>query len=264
MKPTEMYFLSERKRASWRSRLSRLPLPKGLVMEAWNASVGYSADRCFSQRLVTQAGTYGKMAAPNLSFYKTCPMNQQCTHIKGFCKPVFCLNAGTPHQVAFVEQEQHVLVARVLFQVLLQVGAARSQRVSRIQHLHRDHTMAQVHALDAWMSRAHQVAQTKPFYDRKRLLLHWENPLITTGNGGSATWDTWHLARAAEGITYLDDDVGGVNHLVELAPNTLRLPLVIQPLSWAAPHALCQALLIATRLLHIIPATKEVHHHAPS
>ena len=57
MKPTEMYLRSERRRASWRSRLSRLPLPKGLVMLAWKASVGYSALRAASQRLVTQAGT---------------------------------------------------------------------------------------------------------------------------------------------------------------------------------------------------------------
>lgn len=55
--PTEMYFLSDRSRDSWRSRLSRLPLPKGFVMLAWNASVGNSRDRVCSQRFVTQAGT---------------------------------------------------------------------------------------------------------------------------------------------------------------------------------------------------------------
>ena len=52
-----MYCLSVRRRASWRSRLSSEPLPKGLVMEAWKASVGYSRDSVCSQRLVTQAGT---------------------------------------------------------------------------------------------------------------------------------------------------------------------------------------------------------------
>ncbi len=39
------------------------------------------------------------------------------------------------HQVAFVEEQQHVLVARVLTQVLLQVPAARPLRVPGIQHL---------------------------------------------------------------------------------------------------------------------------------
>ena len=31
--------------------------PKGLVMDAWKASVGYSRDRACSQRFVTHAGT---------------------------------------------------------------------------------------------------------------------------------------------------------------------------------------------------------------
>jgi hypothetical protein len=39
------------------------------------------------------------------------------------------------HQVALVEQQQQVLVARVAFQVLLQVAAARAGGVARIQHL---------------------------------------------------------------------------------------------------------------------------------
>ena len=55
--PTDMYFLSERRRDSWRKRLSKLPLPKGLVMLAWNARVGKSWLRYPSQRLVTHAGT---------------------------------------------------------------------------------------------------------------------------------------------------------------------------------------------------------------
>jgi len=44
-------------RESWRSRLSRLPLPKGLVMLAWKARQGYSPLRYPSHLLVTQAGT---------------------------------------------------------------------------------------------------------------------------------------------------------------------------------------------------------------
>ena len=57
MKPTEMNFLSLCSRLSCRSRPSRLPLPKGFVTLAWNASVGYSFESVPSQRLVTQAGT---------------------------------------------------------------------------------------------------------------------------------------------------------------------------------------------------------------
>jgi hypothetical protein len=57
MNPTLMAFLSDRSRASWRSRLRSEPLPKGLVTLAWKASVGNSRDRVWSQRLVTQAGT---------------------------------------------------------------------------------------------------------------------------------------------------------------------------------------------------------------
>lgn len=49
--------LSERKRASCRSSDSNAPLPNGLVMDAWNASVGNSRDRWCNQRLVTQLGT---------------------------------------------------------------------------------------------------------------------------------------------------------------------------------------------------------------
>ena len=56
-KPTLMYFLSVRMRESWRSRLSRLPLPKGFVMLAWKARHGYSALKYPSHRFVTQAGT---------------------------------------------------------------------------------------------------------------------------------------------------------------------------------------------------------------
>jgi hypothetical protein len=52
-----MACLSERRRAIWRSRLSKEPLPKGLVREEWKASVGNSRLRWCSQRLVTQAGT---------------------------------------------------------------------------------------------------------------------------------------------------------------------------------------------------------------
>lgn len=56
-KPTEMYFLSERSLESCRRRLSRLPLPKGFVMLAWNARVGNSWLRYPSHRFVTHAGT---------------------------------------------------------------------------------------------------------------------------------------------------------------------------------------------------------------
>jgi hypothetical protein len=59
MNPTLTACLSERRRASWRSSDSSAPLPKGLVMLAWNASVGYSRDSVCSQRLVTHAGTCG-------------------------------------------------------------------------------------------------------------------------------------------------------------------------------------------------------------
>mmetsp|Transcript_258 Transcript_258/g.584 ORF Transcript_258/g.584 Transcript_258/m.584 type:complete len:231 (-) Transcript_258:554-1246(-) len=55
--PTLMFCLSMRSRENCRSRLSSAPLPKGLVTEAWNASVGYSRLRVCSQRLVTHAGT---------------------------------------------------------------------------------------------------------------------------------------------------------------------------------------------------------------
>ena len=41
----------------------------------------------------------------------------------------------SPHQVAFVEEQQHVLVPRVLAEVLLQVPAARALGVPRVQHL---------------------------------------------------------------------------------------------------------------------------------
>lgn len=56
--PTEMYFLSDLRRESCRSRLRRLPFPKGLVMLAWNARVGNSLLRYPSHLFVTQAGTY--------------------------------------------------------------------------------------------------------------------------------------------------------------------------------------------------------------
>mmetsp|Transcript_26598 Transcript_26598/g.79030 ORF Transcript_26598/g.79030 Transcript_26598/m.79030 type:complete len:350 (+) Transcript_26598:1719-2768(+) len=52
-----MACLSERSLASWRSSDSSAPLPNGLVIDAWNASVGNSRDRWCSQRLVTQLGT---------------------------------------------------------------------------------------------------------------------------------------------------------------------------------------------------------------
>jgi hypothetical protein len=39
------------------------------------------------------------------------------------------------HQVALVEQQQQVLVPRVLLEVLLQVAAPRAQGVTRVQYL---------------------------------------------------------------------------------------------------------------------------------
>ncbi len=39
------------------------------------------------------------------------------------------------HQVTLVDKQQHVLMARVLLDVLLQVAAARAQRIPCIQHL---------------------------------------------------------------------------------------------------------------------------------
>ncbi len=40
------------------------------------------------------------------------------------------------HQIAFVEEQQQMLVAGVLLEVMLQVSAACAQGVPRIQHLH--------------------------------------------------------------------------------------------------------------------------------
>ena len=40
MKPTEICFRSEWRDENWRRREIREPLPKELVMDAWNASVG--------------------------------------------------------------------------------------------------------------------------------------------------------------------------------------------------------------------------------
>ena len=44
-------------------------------------------------------------------------------------------HAWSAHQVAFVEQQQQVLVPRILPQMLLQVAAPRALRVPRVQYL---------------------------------------------------------------------------------------------------------------------------------
>ena len=48
MKPTEICFRLECKEENWRSKVIREPLPKEFVSDAWNASVGYSVDNCFT------------------------------------------------------------------------------------------------------------------------------------------------------------------------------------------------------------------------
>lgn len=45
MKPTEICFREEWRVENCRSRVMREPLPKEFVMDAWNASVGYSLDK---------------------------------------------------------------------------------------------------------------------------------------------------------------------------------------------------------------------------
>jgi len=66
------------------------------------------------------------------------------------------------HQVAFVEEQQHVLVARVLAQVLLQVPAARALRVPGIQHLRpQDHILFGMLQTNCVLnSRVHTLALT--------------------------------------------------------------------------------------------------------
>ena len=65
MKPTEICFLSECSFANWRSRLISAPLPNGLVIDAWNATVGASFDRCFSHAAVTRVGTRSHLLSRN-------------------------------------------------------------------------------------------------------------------------------------------------------------------------------------------------------
>ena len=45
MKPTEICFRDECRVENWRKSVIREPLPKELVSEAWNASVGCSFER---------------------------------------------------------------------------------------------------------------------------------------------------------------------------------------------------------------------------
>ena len=46
MKPTETCFLSEWRIANWRNNAIKEPLPKEFVIDAWNAKVGCSFDKC--------------------------------------------------------------------------------------------------------------------------------------------------------------------------------------------------------------------------
>ena len=55
--PTEMYCLSVRIRASCLKRPRSDPLPKGLLIDAWKAIVGYSFESSLSHFFVTQDGT---------------------------------------------------------------------------------------------------------------------------------------------------------------------------------------------------------------
>ena len=52
-----------------------------------------------------------------------------------------------PYQVTFVDEEQHVLVAGILLDVLLQMPAAGAQGVPGIQDLHPTHTKPSTHSV---------------------------------------------------------------------------------------------------------------------
>mmetsp|Transcript_17688 Transcript_17688/g.42917 ORF Transcript_17688/g.42917 Transcript_17688/m.42917 type:complete len:306 (-) Transcript_17688:199-1116(-) len=56
-KPTLRCFLSPCSTLNCLRSWISAPLPKGFVIDAWNASVGYSADRILIQRAVTHVGT---------------------------------------------------------------------------------------------------------------------------------------------------------------------------------------------------------------
>lgn len=47
--PTEICLRSECNDENCRNKLIKLPLPKELVIEAWNAIVGYDFDKCLIQ-----------------------------------------------------------------------------------------------------------------------------------------------------------------------------------------------------------------------
>ena len=59
------------------------PFPKGLVMEAWNASVGYSCDSTCKYLLVTHAGTRSHLFSNKsmcLCFAFRCRCRSKCRH----------------------------------------------------------------------------------------------------------------------------------------------------------------------------------------
>ena len=114
-------------------------MPKGWPMLAWKASVGYSRLSACSQRLVTQAGTCAALPVSHglqMTAGGTCQGSAPPSTAKW---PAINIQragcSGTAHQIAFVEEQQQVLVARVLAQVLLQLRAARAHRIPRINHL---------------------------------------------------------------------------------------------------------------------------------
>lgn len=65
--PTQMYCLSDRSLASYLSSEISAPLPNGLVMDAWNANVGYVLDKTCNHLRVTHAGTKSHLLRRSMS-----------------------------------------------------------------------------------------------------------------------------------------------------------------------------------------------------
>ena len=115
--------------AHWRNKLIRLPLPYGLVMEAWKARAGASLESTLSHAAVTCTRGGGRVLVEGGVLVEWGAGGGGCKaggggsgHLGG-------------HEVALVEQEDEVLVLRLLLEEGLGVRAARADRVARIEHL---------------------------------------------------------------------------------------------------------------------------------